>query len=139
MDKTQVFQVDAYRLESRIGNLTAEQSHALERAMALYDGGRFPRAGDPGIAQRLALLLPLAEFGLGAELIVKLMLAVPEGWPWDHREIYYDFRLGKWMRHIEPPTISQCLDEYFEHSESPESALAYLRDQWERFLRRHAA
>lgn len=137
MEKTKEFRIDSHRLEARIGRLSAEQSEALERAITLYDGGRLPKDNDPILIDRLALILPLAEFGLGADLIVKLMLAVPEGWSWDHRQIYYDFRLGKWMKHIEPPTVSECLEEYYEHSESPESALDYLRDQWDRFLRRH--
>jgi hypothetical protein len=138
MHKTKEFRMDTYRLEARIGRLSADQSDAMERAMSLYDGGRLPKEGDPAFADRLALLLPLAEFGLAADLMIKLMLAVPEGWPWDHRQIYYDFRLGRWMKHIEPPTVSECLEEYFENSESRESAMTYLRAQWDLFQSRHA-
>src|SRR4051812_8522663 len=103
MEQTKKFALEAFDQQARIGRLSAEQSEALERAMALFEEGRLPQEGDPGFSQRLALLLPLAEFGLASDLLIKLMLAVPKGWSWDHREIYYDFRLGKWMKHIEPP------------------------------------
>lgn len=131
--------MDAFRLDTRIGRLSPEQGDALERAMSVYDGAWVPKDGDPNFAQRLAFLLPLAEFGLSAEQMAKLILALPEGWPWDHSKVYYDFRLSRWMKHIEPPTVAECLEEYYRHSESPESALAYLRREWETFLRRHAA
>jgi hypothetical protein len=42
------------------------------------------------------------------------------------------------MRHIEPPTLAECLEEYFVNSESRESALSYLHGEWDRFLKRHS-
>jgi hypothetical protein len=130
--------MEAYRLDTRLNRLSAEQSEALQRALSLYAEGREPREGDPVFGERLNFLLPMAELGLPSELLVKLMLGVPEGWPWDHSRIYYDFRLRKWMQHIEPATVSECLEEYFENSPSPESALTYLHGEWDRFLKRHS-
>lgn len=137
MENTKTFRIDTYRLDARLGRLSADQREAMERALALYESGS-RHEGGPSVGERLTFLLPLAQFGLGADLLVRLMLSVPEDWPWDHRQIYYDFRLGRWMKHIEPPTFGQCLEEYFENAETPEAALRYLGGEWDRFLRRHS-
>jgi hypothetical protein len=71
--------------------------------------------------------------------MIRLAEKVPEDFPLDHREVYFDFRLGRWIKHIEPPTIAQCLEEYLENAESPEDGLAYLKREWAAFLRRHGA
>ncbi|MDB5103067.1 MAG: hypothetical protein JWP91_756 [Fibrobacteres bacterium] len=129
------FRMQDHDLEARLARLERAQALALEEALERLSGA-------PGKGEREGLplfLLPLAESGLTATQMVRLAGKVPDGFPLDHREIYFDFRLARWMRHIEPPTISQCLDEYMENAESPAAGMAYLKAQWLGFLRRYGA
>jgi hypothetical protein len=127
------FRINDHDVKSRLSRLAPDQAEALVAALEAL--GPKPEAGEreglPGF------LLPLAESGLSAAQMIRLAGLVPEAFPLDHREIYFDFRLGRWLRHLEPPTIAQCLDEYMEHAETPAAGLAYLRDQWQGFLRRY--
>ena len=127
------FRMSDHDVESRLAKLTPGQAEALEHALAVLsgNGGSAERDGLP------LFLLPMAEAGFTAAQIRALAEKVPEGFPFDHREIYFDMRLGRWMRHIEPPTVSQILDEYLENAESPADGYAFLKAQWQSFLKRH--
>jgi hypothetical protein len=138
------FHIPDHGVEARLARLGEDQAEALGSALDRLSNGKGKRApeggADGGGADAWPLfLLPLAESGLTADQMVRLAEKVPDGFPLDHRDIYFDFRLGRWIKHIEPPTISQCLEEYLENAESPGQGLAYLRNEWAAFLRRHGA
>jgi hypothetical protein len=131
------FRLHDHDVEARLRRLDADKAEALERALdGLSKGrGRIKEEED-----RLPVfLLPLAEFGLSWGQMVDLAAKVPEDFPLDHRAIYFDFRLNRWIRHIEPPTISESLEEYLESAGTPAEGIAYLREQWQAFLKRHEA
>lgn len=132
------FRMPDYEPEARLARLPAAQLEGLEKALAhLSASGQITRRTGSDQDGLPIFLLPLAEFGLSSEHMIHLAEAVPADFPLDHRNIYFDFRLNRWMRHIEPPTILESLDEYFENAESPEQGLDYLTGQWQAFLRRH--
>lgn len=115
-----------------------DPGRALSLSRALEQAADPSRPARPPAALR-DFLLPFAEFGLDEARMLELLDKVPEGWPLSHREIYYDFRLARWQKHVEPPTIADSLDEYLENAPSREEGLAYLRRQWREFLRRNGA
>jgi hypothetical protein len=123
-----------FRLEDsdpseRLRRLTAAQAEALESALrSLGKDWEGPAAA--------AFLLPLAEAGCPAPLMRRLAAKFPPDWPRDHREAYFDFRLDRWMRILEPPTLAECMEEYVRSAESPEEGLAFVRREWERLAKR---
>jgi hypothetical protein len=127
------FRLSDHDVENRLAKLSPSQVEALEQALAglSVSGGGEERQALPHF------LLPMAEAGFTAAQIRGLAEKVPEGFPFDHREIYFDMRLGRWMRHLEPPTVSEILDEYLESAESPAEGYAFLKAQWQGFLKRH--
>lgn len=128
MDKP--FRPQDYDVEARLRRLEPDQAQALESALR--------GLGQAGEAREMALfLLPLAEAGLAAAQMRRLAGKVPAGYPLDHREIYFDFRLDRWMRILEPPTLAECLDAYVSTAETPAEGLAYARREWAAFLKRH--
>ncbi|MEO6098683.1 MAG: hypothetical protein ABIW76_24700 [Fibrobacteria bacterium] len=120
-------------VETRLTKLLPGQAEALEQALEdlSRSGGEEERDGLP------LFLLPMAEAGFTSAQIKALAEKVPAGFPFDHREIYFDMRLGRWMRHIEPPTVSEILEEYLESAESPAEGYEFLKAKWEAFLKRH--
>ncbi len=132
------FQLSDHNARERILRLPGSQAQALENALDRLEA--HPNFRSRPDAEALPwFLLPLAERGLTAEQIVFLSLQVSPELPLDHARIYYDFRLGRWQAHLEPPTLGQCLDEYALNAESPEQGLAYVRKEWEAFLRRRGS
>ena len=130
MEKSpQGFHLEDFTVEARLLKLGPDQAKAMSETVAAL---RQDWDGD-----LRAFLLPYVEFGLVANQMVKLMEALPQGSVLDHREMYFDFRLERWQRHIEPPTLDQCLEDYLEHSPSREQGMEYLREVWERFRKRH--
>jgi hypothetical protein len=126
------FRMSDHDVKSRLAKLAPAAAGALERAL---DGISAAAGGErDGLP---LFLLPLAESGLEADAIKRLAEKVPADFPLDHREIYFDFRLDRWIRHIEPPTVAEILDEYLENAETPAQGLAYLEGQWRAFLKRH--
>ena len=118
--------------ETRLKQLDAARAGALERTLA--------GLGPAGEASEMAYFcLPLAEWGLPAEIMLRMVRKVPPGYPLDHREMFFDFRLDRWIKHLEPPTLTQVLDEYVRTAGTPAQGLAYAREQWQAFLRRHDA
>ena len=131
------FRLPDHEVEARLGRLRPEQAEALSQALESLS--KRPAAGKGEGDGLPFFLLPLAEFGLSAPQLVRLAEKVTEGLPLDHRQIYFDFRLDRWIKHIEPPTISESLEEYLESAGTPEEGFAYLKGQWQAFLRRHGA
>lgn len=128
------FRMSEHDIESRLAKLTPAQAEALESALSAAGGTASGRRGGEDLP---VFLLPLAEAGLSGTQMRSLLGKVPAGFPLDHREIYFDFRLGVWIRHIEPPTVSGILEEYLATAETPEQGLAYLKGEWRGFLERH--
>jgi hypothetical protein len=116
----------------RLARLAPSQAEALESALQAlgkdWDG-----------PQSALFLLPLAEAGCPAALLIRLAGKIPPGWPRDHRETYFDFRLDRWMRILEPPTLAQCLDDYLRNAPSPQVGMAFLKREWGEFLKRQEA
>ncbi|MDQ3000616.1 MAG: hypothetical protein M3Y08_05070 [Fibrobacterota bacterium] len=133
------FNLPDHTVEARLARLSAPQAEALEKALGnLFSADEGPN--QVGKRDGLPLfLLPLAELGLTWDQMVGLVEKVPAGYVLDHREIYFDFRLGRWMKHIEPPTVAQILEEYIDTAESKNQGLTYLKQQWQGFLRRQGA
>jgi hypothetical protein len=126
------FRLSEHEIETRLARLTPAQAEALESALSA--------AGKNKDGEDLPLfLLPLAEAGLSGTQIRFLMQKMPAGFPLDHREIYYDFRLATWIRHIEPPTVTGILEEYLATAETREQGMAYLKGVWRGFLERHGS
>ncbi|MBW8889493.1 MAG: hypothetical protein JF616_17185 [Fibrobacteres bacterium] len=123
------FRLDDSDPKSRLQRLSPPQAEALESVLRslgkAWDG--------PSGA---AFLLPLAEAGFPAALMGRLAEKLPPGWPLDHRELYFDFRLDRWIRHLEPPTLAECLDEYVRTAPNPGEGLEYAKKEWEAFLAR---
>jgi hypothetical protein len=123
------FDLEGLGAEARIAGLEPARRMALESAL--------DRAGSrQGLRD---FLLPLAAAGLDADRMLDLLGRVPAGWPLSHREMYYDFRLARWQKHIEPPTLAELLEEYLASAPTREEGLAYLRKEWTRFLANHGA
>ncbi len=134
-----IFRLKDHDLEARLGRLAPAQVQALESALSKFSGSVTTANRVTDDKSNLPLfLLPLAEFGLSAAQMIKLVEQVPGEFPFDHRSIYFDFRLNMWIKHIEPPTVMECLEEYLENSESESQALAYLNQQWQAFLDHHS-
>lgn len=123
------FRLGDYNVEARLRNLASSQAEALEKALRVLG-----KAG--GSAEMAHFLLPLAEGGLDADQMKRLASKVPAGWSLDHREMFWDFRLDRWIRHLEPPTFPELLDEIARNAETPEQAMAYLKKEWDAFLHR---
>ena len=134
------FRLSEHDIETRLARLTPAQAEALESALSAVGGVMDGKVGERKGGEDLPLfLLPLAEAGLSGFQICSLMQKVPEGFPLDHREIYYDFRLAVWIRHIEPPTVAGILEEYLATAETREQGLAYLQGVWRGFLERQGS
>ncbi len=126
------FRLSDHDPEARLQKLDASQAEALEKALEAL--------GPAGEAREMALfLLPMAEAGLTAAQLHRLVTKIPAGYALDHREMFYDFRLDRWIKHLEPPSLAECLEEYLHNAETPAQGLAYVRKVWEDFLRRHGA
>lgn len=123
--------------ESRRIRLEPAQGMALAKAMELA-AKMAQRTGRKNLDEDALrdFLLPFTEFGLEAPHMLALLEKVPPDWPLDHREMYYDFRLARWQKHIEPPTIAELLDEYLENAPSETEGLEYLRGVWDAFLKK---
>jgi len=123
------FRLDDSDPTSRLRRLSPSQAEALETVLrSLGKAWEGPAAA--------SFLLPFAEAGFPAALMGRLAEKLPPGWPLDHRELYFDFRLDRWMRHLEPPTLAECLDEYVRTAESPGEGLEFAKREWEAFLAR---
>ena len=123
------FRLDDSDPASRLRRLAPSQAEALEGVLrSLGKAWEGPEAA--------AFLLPFAEAGFSAALMGRLAEKLPSGWPFDHRELYFDFRLDRWMRHLEPPTLAECLDEYVRTAPSPAEGLEYAKRDWDAFLAR---
>jgi|SRR5690606_2915004 len=129
------FRIGDHDVEARLARLDGVQAAALEGALSALAGKVPPGRGDRNGLPHF--LLPLAESGLTAGQMIGLAGKVPVGFPLDHRDIYFDFRLGRWMRHLEPPTLMACLEEYLGSAETPAEGLAYVQEEWRKFLLRH--
>lgn len=128
MDKPE-FRLSDHDVEARLRGLPPRRAQALEKAL---EGLR--KAGEG--ADMAHFLLPLAESGMDEGMMIRLASKVPSGWPLDHREMFWDFRLDRWIKHIEPPTLAQLLDELVGNAETPEEGIAYVRKEWAAFLAR---
>jgi hypothetical protein len=122
------FDLEGLVAEARIAGLDPSRRHALESALEKAGGFSGPLR---------EFLLPFAAAGLDAAQMLDLLGKVPPGWPLSHREMYYDFRLARWQKHLEPPTLADLLEEYLASAPSREEGLAYLKEEWRQFLVRH--
>ncbi len=129
------FHIPDHKIEARLIRLQGPKADALESVLeTLAQRGHHPGPEKDPLPM---FLLPLAEGGLSAPQILSLVEKIPADFPKDHRQIYFDFRLDRWIRHIEPPTFREMMEEYLRHSESPEAGMAYLQKEWAAFLRSH--
>ncbi len=73
-----------------------------------------------------AFIQPLIALGLGHEQIISLISKIPFGWQLDHKQMYYDFRLSRWIRHIEPDSLETSLRETLETAPTIEQGLEWV-------------
>lgn len=133
------FRMEELGSEARRTRLDPKQGMALAKALELaFKSSLRPVKGEAEEDAIRDFLLPFAEFGLDSSQMLGLLDKVPREWPLSHRDMYYDFRLARWQKHIEPPALADCLEEYMENSPSPEVGLDYLREQWAQFLEKHS-
>ena len=124
------FRLSDHDPEVRLQRLEPSQVEALEKAL---EG-----LGAAGEHREMALfLLPMAEIGFSAAQMQRLVGKIPAGYGLDHREMFYDFRLDRWIKHLEPPSLEECMEEYLRNAESLAKGLTYVRKVWEDFLRRN--
>jgi hypothetical protein len=137
MDKP-IFHLGDHEMSSRLAKLSHSQLVALESAISKQIEIEATQNGPDALKRDWPVfLLPLAEFGLTDIQMLRLAEKVPKGFVIDHREIYFDFRLDRWIKHIEPPTLFECLEEYLASAESQADGMVYLEKEWQAFLHRH--
>jgi|GEM_PF-6466527 len=108
----------------------AEMTRIMDDNLSHYPDG-------PNREQWFHFLLPLVEMGLTGRQIHSLIDKMPAKWPFDHREVYFDFRLQTWMRILEIPTLEECLQDYVQSAESTAEGLEYLSRKIRAFFARH--
>jgi hypothetical protein len=62
-----------------------------------------------------------------------MMARLPLDASLDHAEIYFDFRLGSWMKILEPPTLPELLDEIVETAPSVADGCAAIEAEYQAF------
>jgi hypothetical protein len=124
---------DIYDIHERLNRLPAADRRGLGWVILEI---RNRNANPPNDEDLKKFLLPFAEMGLSTQQMLTLTQKVPESWPFDHREIYFDFRLQRWMRILDAPTIDECLEDYVQHSPSQNEALTYLEGRIDLFFSR---
>ncbi|MBF0432786.1 MAG: hypothetical protein HQK83_15990 [Fibrobacteria bacterium] len=80
-------------------------------------------------------VIPFLKAGLNAKQIVTLLYKIPEDWPWSHQDIYYDFRLERWIKHIEPLNLEDCIKEYLDNALSIEEGADYIKEMLNRLFK----
>lgn len=125
---------DSYSLRDRIEKLGSVERRAIAWVMLDLRKRRQVAASDDDLQR---FVLPLVESGLDLSQMMSLVSKVPDGWPFDHREIYFDFRLQRWMRILDAPTIDECLEDYVQHADSETEALDYLEGRVRECFARH--
>lgn len=132
------FQLPDHQPEARLARLPQGQLRALEDALSRLSISKFIQERSANDLEQLPVfLLPLAEFGMTCDQMIRLVQKIPVDFSLAHREIYFDYRLNQWIKHIEPLTLLECMEEYYESAESPDQAMQYLKDQWVVFLKRN--
>ncbi len=132
------FRMTDYDPGSRLRRLSPQQAQSLESAISHFTESPTWNRRDPkleGIGLPL-FLLPLAEFAFTYDQIIRVLELFPEDFLLDHRVVYFDFRLGRWCRHLEPSTIGEVLEEYLDNSLVPEEGMTFLKTTWKAFLKR---
>ncbi len=133
------FKLGDYHFEARLARLNNSQLEVFNHLLSQFLGAHPPLEPGENISTETFgnFILPLIEFGLIEEQIVRLLKLLPKDFSLDHREIYFDFKLNRWIKHIEPPTISESLDEYLHNAESTEKGFAFLKKAWREFKARN--
>jgi len=132
------FQITDHKLDARLARLSLGQMGQLETVLTKLSEADFILERPEKEREALPIfLLPLAEFGLTCDQMHKLIEKIPTDFILSHREIYFDYRMNRWIKHIEPLSILECMEDYFVNSESPDEALEYLKTQWQVFLKRN--
>jgi len=138
IQKTKAFHIPDHKPDARLARLPLSQMRQLEEALTELSQANFVLERSEKDREALPLfLLPLAEFGLTCDQMLKLIEKIPSDFILSHREIYFDYRMNRWIKHIEPLSILECMQEYFVNAESPDEALDYLKTQWQVFLKRN--
>lgn len=76
----------------------------------------------------IEFLLPLIRFGLTDGQIEYLLHKLPKNCPPNHREIYFDFRLDRWQKHVEPPSLKECIQDYLQNAPSQAEGIEYVKN-----------
>jgi hypothetical protein len=76
----------------------------------------------------IEFLLPLIRFGLADGQIDYLLHKLPTNYPPNHREIYFDFRLDRWLRHVEPPSLRECIQDFLQNAPSQAEGIEYVQN-----------
>jgi hypothetical protein len=115
--------------EARLQQLTNSQKEILVHTT------EFLQARDSKLNKKQIQLfvLPMVEIGLPSQSILELVSRLPLDTSLDHAEIYFDFRLGSWIKILEPPTLPELLDEIVETAPSITEGCAAIEAEYQAF------
>ncbi len=106
-------------------NLGTQQKILLTELTEFFLERDLAHKKDPKIIEQF--LTPFLLINIPRDAVKEICLKIPRDFFWDHREMYFDFRLARWIKHVEPSSLKECMEEYWENSESPLDALKYFR------------
>jgi len=72
-------------------------------------------------------ILPFIKVGLTFAQVTDLLNKVPEDWGFDHKNMYYDFRLTRWIKHIDPKDLTDTVKDYLVNAHSLEEGVLYVQ------------
>ncbi len=117
-----MFDMEAELYKNSSSNLPGDERDTLEQVKREW-GGKFK--GSEVDFDRF--IIPFIKAGLTGSQIDTLLRKIPEGWELDHREMYFDFRLSRWIRHIEPKDLTETVREYLVNAGSLEEGALHVQ------------
>lgn len=96
--------------------------------MGLF-GDLLIQANKKGVQNQRALFVQkMLDAGLTLDQAQNLTAEVPGDFTKDHSEIYFDFGLKRWCRHLEPASFDQMLDDILQSAPSVEEGYQLIQN-----------
>ena len=121
------FDIRNFSLQKSVEELSDTQKEGLAYFIEKYSTGKQQHKHVIEEIAVVQMVLPYFQFGLNSVQVENLLEQIPLDWNWDHREMYFDFRIKKWIKHIEPPSLEDSMQEYLTHSNSQKEAVDYIQ------------